>query len=153
MGGSLFLSKFEWFADMFWTRALVEFYFSSVLFAYMNWFYLARYEQLGKDEWFYFTPRDRKYRNGQRPNRSVGDGYWKATRADLLIKRSPEGFSFLPRKRCSLLGFKKTKLTRGFWIEEKQRTYYSFTLLKLITRASLNKSLYHTVKLPVKLSS
>ena len=37
-------------------------------------------------EWFYFTPRDRKYRNGQRPNRSVGDGYWKATRANKEIK-------------------------------------------------------------------
>ncbi|XP_034689222.1 NAC domain-containing protein 2-like [Vitis riparia] len=37
-------------------------------------------------EWFYFTPRDRKYRNGQRPDRSVGDGYWKATEANKEIK-------------------------------------------------------------------
>ncbi|RVW18509.1 NAC domain-containing protein 19 [Vitis vinifera] len=49
---------------------------------------MPQYDCLGFSrvlEWFYFTPRDRKYRNGQRPNRSVGDGYWKATRA---IKRS-----------------------------------------------------------------
>ncbi|WJZ89028.1 hypothetical protein VitviT2T_008279 [Vitis vinifera] len=46
----------------------------------------ARYEPSGKDEWFYFTPRDRKYQNGQRPNRSAGNnGYWKATGADKEI--------------------------------------------------------------------
>ncbi|RVW32818.1 NAC transcription factor 32 [Vitis vinifera] len=46
----------------------------------------ATYELSGNDEWFYFTPRERKYRNGQRPNRSIGEGYWKATGADKEIK-------------------------------------------------------------------
>ncbi|KAL6340886.1 hypothetical protein AAG906_031997 [Vitis piasezkii] len=46
----------------------------------------ARYEPSGNGEWFYFTPRDRKYQNGRRPNRSVRDGYWKATGADKEIK-------------------------------------------------------------------
>nr|DAD45239.1 TPA_asm: hypothetical protein HUJ06_003469 [Nelumbo nucifera] len=36
-------------------------------------------------EWYFFTHRDRKYRNGSRPNRSAGDGYWKATGADKSI--------------------------------------------------------------------
>ena len=27
--------------------------------------------------------------------------------------------------RTTLLGFKKTKENRGFWIKEKQKTYYS----------------------------
>ena len=45
-----------------------------------------RYEPSGNDEWFYFTPRERKYRNGQRPNRSIGEGYWKATGAEKEIK-------------------------------------------------------------------
>ncbi|XVF23984.1 hypothetical protein REPUB_Repub13aG0087200 [Reevesia pubescens] len=34
------------------------------------------------NEWYFFTPRDRKYRNGKRPDRAAGDGFWKATGAD-----------------------------------------------------------------------
>ncbi|KAK8671817.1 hypothetical protein V6N13_038402 [Hibiscus sabdariffa] len=30
-------------------------------------------------EWYFFTPRDRKYPRGNRPTRSAGDGYWKPT--------------------------------------------------------------------------
>ncbi|XP_056693807.1 NAC transcription factor 32-like isoform X2 [Spinacia oleracea] len=43
------------------------------------------YAAQGKGKWYFFTPRDKKYMNGGRPNRKAGDGYWKATGADKKI--------------------------------------------------------------------
>ncbi|XP_059430191.1 NAC domain-containing protein 1-like [Corylus avellana] len=50
-------------------------------------------------EWYYFTPRYRKYPRGSlRPRRSAGDGYWKATGAERQIKD----------KVNTIIGFSKT---------------------------------------------
>ncbi|TYG53800.1 hypothetical protein ES288_D09G138100v1 [Gossypium darwinii] len=44
------------------------------------------YKQYGEKEWYFFTPRDKKYRNGTRPNRAAVGGYWKATGADREVR-------------------------------------------------------------------
>ncbi|GKV29648.1 hypothetical protein SLEP1_g38552 [Rubroshorea leprosula] len=52
----------------------------------------------GDTEWFFFSPRDRKYPNGGRPNRAAATGFWKATGTDKPILSSA-------RRHC--LGVKK----------------------------------------------
>ncbi|CAA7041097.1 unnamed protein product [Microthlaspi erraticum] len=47
----------------------------------------------GEKEWYFFSPRDRKYPNGARPNRAAASGYWKATGTDKLIA-VPNGEGF-----------------------------------------------------------
>ncbi|KAI3472443.1 hypothetical protein Pfo_029563 [Paulownia fortunei] len=49
-----------------------------------------RFKAGGKNEWYFFTPRDKKYRGGSRPNRAAGDGYWKANGGDKPIKHNGE---------------------------------------------------------------
>nr|XP_016446208.1 PREDICTED: NAC transcription factor 29-like [Nicotiana tabacum] len=46
------------------------------------------YPVVGEKEWYFFTPRDKKYKNGTRPNRAAGTGYWKATGADKPINHN-----------------------------------------------------------------
>jgi hypothetical protein len=59
----------------------------------------------GEKEWYFFSPRDRKYPNGARPNRAAASGYWKATGTDKTIVASlPIGGG---RAQENIIGVKK----------------------------------------------
>ncbi|KAI3791232.1 hypothetical protein L2E82_04928 [Cichorium intybus] len=76
----------------------------------------------GTKEWYFFTPRDRKYPNGSRPNRVTGNGYWKATGADKPIKRKSDPNSIVGIKKA--LVFYAGKGTKGIktnWIMHEYR--------------------------------
>ncbi|XP_010554003.1 PREDICTED: putative NAC domain-containing protein 94 [Tarenaya hassleriana] len=49
---------------------------------------LPRLATMGEKEWYFYCPRDRKYRNSTRPNRVTGAGFWKATGTDRPIYSS-----------------------------------------------------------------
>ncbi|XP_050220354.1 NAC domain-containing protein 35 [Mercurialis annua] len=67
------------------------------LYRYDPW-ELPALAAIGEKEWFFYVPRDRKYRNGDRPNRVTTSGYWKATGADRMIRS----------ENCRSIGLKKT---------------------------------------------
>ncbi|ESW33469.1 hypothetical protein PHAVU_001G072200 [Phaseolus vulgaris] len=72
----------------------------------------------GEKEWYFFTPRERKYPNGSRPNRSAGTGYWKATGADKPIgKPKPVGI----KKALVFYAGKAPKGEKTNWIMHEYR--------------------------------
>ncbi|KAL3528217.1 hypothetical protein ACH5RR_012873 [Cinchona calisaya] len=72
----------------------------------------------GEKEWYFFSPRDRKYPNGSRPNRAAGSGYWKATGADKPIgKPKPQGI----KKALVFYAGKAPKGVKTNWIMHEYR--------------------------------
>ncbi|XP_023522466.1 NAC domain-containing protein 55-like [Cucurbita pepo subsp. pepo] len=73
----------------------------------------------GEKEWYFFSPRDRKYPNGSRPNRVAGTGYWKATGTDKII--SSEGKNVGIKKALVFYIGKAPKGTKTNWIMHEYR--------------------------------
>ncbi|CAA0382534.1 unnamed protein product [Arabidopsis thaliana] len=73
----------------------------------------------GEKEWYFFSPRDRKYPNGSRPNRVAGSGYWKATGTDKVI--STEGRRVGIKKALVFYIGKAPKGTKTNWIMHEYR--------------------------------
>ncbi|XP_031119221.1 NAC domain-containing protein 2-like [Ipomoea triloba] len=72
----------------------------------------------GEKEWYFFSPRDRKYPNGSRPNRAAGRGYWKATGADKPIGQpKPVGI----KKALVFYSGKAPKGEKTNWIMHEYR--------------------------------
>lgn len=68
---------------------------------------------------YFFTPRSKKYRNGNRPARAAGNGYWKATGADKDIFHN----NILVGARKSLVFYigKAPTGTKTSWIMQEFR--------------------------------
>lgn len=75
---------------------------------------------IGEKEWFFYVKRDRKYRNGDRPNRVTKSGYWKATGADRMILKE---FSVCIGSKKTLVFYKgkAPKGKRTGWIMNEYR--------------------------------
>ncbi|XVE91486.1 hypothetical protein REPUB_Repub01dG0014300 [Reevesia pubescens] len=71
---------------------------------------LPKLATTGEKEWYFYCPRDRKYRNSARPNRVTGAGFWKATGTDRPIYSS-EGTKCIGLKKS--LVFYKGRAAKG----------------------------------------
>ncbi|XP_010258043.1 PREDICTED: NAC transcription factor 29-like [Nelumbo nucifera] len=75
--------------------------------------------EFGETEWYFFSPRERKYPNGVRPNRATSSGYWKATGTDKAIH---SGSTYVGVKKA--LVFYKGRPPKGVktdWIMHEYR--------------------------------
>jgi hypothetical protein len=76
---------------------------------------------IGEKEWFFYVPRDRKYRNGDRPNRVTASGYWKATGADRMIRAPENNRPIGLKKTLVFYSGKAPKGVRSSWIMNEYR--------------------------------
>ncbi|XP_047328817.1 NAC domain-containing protein 35-like [Impatiens glandulifera] len=91
---------------------------------------------IGEKEWYFYVPRDKKYRNGDRPNRVTTSGYWKATGADRIIKT--DNFRSIGLKKTLVFySGKAPKGIRSSWIMNEYRLPHHETLKLQKTEISL----------------
>ncbi|KAI3495286.1 hypothetical protein L1887_37560 [Cichorium endivia] len=75
----------------------------------------------GDQEWYFFSPRDRKYPNGMRPNRAATSGYWKATGTDKPILSSRGDQKVGVKKALVFYSGKPPKGIKTNWIMHEYR--------------------------------
>ncbi|KAL5995037.1 hypothetical protein ACLOJK_025095 [Asimina triloba] len=90
------------------------------LYKYDPW-QLPEKALFGQKEWYFFTPRDRKYPNGSRPNRAAGTGYWKATGADKPIRPAVSSKHVGIKKALVFYAGKAPKGIKTNWIMHEYR--------------------------------
>ncbi|XP_008793367.1 NAC domain-containing protein 2-like [Phoenix dactylifera] len=75
----------------------------------------------GDREWYFFSPRDRKYPNGMRPNRAAASGYWKATGTDKPIRMSRGNGNIGVKKALVFYKGRPPKGLKTNWIMHEYR--------------------------------
>ncbi|KAE9616981.1 hypothetical protein Lal_00034142 [Lupinus albus] len=75
----------------------------------------------GEQEWYFFSPRERKYPNGARPNRASTSGYWKATGTDKPVLSSSGAQKVGVKKALVFYSGKPPKGTKTNWIMHEYR--------------------------------
>lgn len=75
----------------------------------------------GEQEWYFFSPRDRKYPNGARPNRAATSGYWKATGTDKPVLTAGGTQKVGVKKALVFYGGKPPKGVKTYWIMHEYR--------------------------------
>ncbi|KAK1399826.1 hypothetical protein POM88_009689 [Heracleum sosnowskyi] len=101
-------------------------------------FYLSEnYVAATENEWYFLSPRKKKYLNGERPDRAAGNGFWKATDADKSIKSSKHNGEvgvvktlkyFVGRpKNCA----KSSWIMKEYRIKKSRQSKYSEGTMKL----------------------
>ncbi|KMZ64966.1 putative NAC domain-containing protein [Zostera marina] len=81
----------------------------------------------GEQEWYFFSPRDRKYPNGVRPNRAATSGYWKATGTDKPIYVCGGQKKVGVKKALVFYSGKPPKGVKTNWIMHEYRLVQSST--------------------------
>ncbi|XP_027127641.1 NAC transcription factor 56 [Coffea arabica] len=84
----------------------------------------------GEQEWYFFSPRDRKYPNGARPNRAATSGYWKATGTDKPVLTSGGTQKVGVKKALVFYGGKPPKGIKTNWIMHEYRLVDNKTSIK-----------------------
>ncbi|KAL0305768.1 UNVERIFIED_CONTAM: NAC transcription factor 56 [Sesamum radiatum] len=90
------------------------------LYKYDPW-ELPSKASFGEQEWYFFSPRERKYPNGERPNRAATSGYWKATGTDKPILTANGTQKIGVKKALVFYGGKPPKGIKSNWIMHEYR--------------------------------
>ncbi|KAK7386979.1 hypothetical protein VNO78_27400 [Psophocarpus tetragonolobus] len=104
---------------------------------------LPKLATTGEKEWYFYCPRDRKYRNSARPNRVTGAGFWKATGTDRPIYAS-EGSKCIGLKKS--LVFYKGRAAKGI---KTDWMMHEFRLPSLSTHSSSSPKKFLDKTIPV----